>query len=130
MAKKSSKKPNMQRPKTAAGPSAKLNMLIQKQGLPIAALAWAGYQQEGRGFVLVIFENDKTDLEFHGVNGDIWPALDLENSIPALKEFVDSYDPTTEVIVSTEVAGTGEILQVGGFELPPPLAYAKLTSNS
>ncbi len=130
MAKKRNKHPNMQRREKSDAPNPKVTMLLQNRGAEVAALAWAGYQQEGRGFVLVVFENDKIDLEYHGVNGDLLSETQIASLMPQLAEMLDGYDPKTEVVLSTAIGNIGELYTFGGFELPPPLAYAKFISNS
>jgi len=126
-----SKRGNMQRPPKPEGPSERVSQLLMQQGMQLSALAWTGYQQEGRGFVLVIFDGDEISAEYHRRGGPFWTETDIIEILAGIEDLVSEYDPTREIVLASITNGRrGEFLQTEDLPLPPPLAYAKVTLES
>jgi hypothetical protein len=124
MAKKN-RKPNIQKRKTAQKPKLMqaVEAFIEHNPTIIAALAWAGYQQEGRGFVLVaIEESGGLDASYIGERDELWPTI--QPDFPEITELTSAYDPKREVVVVSRVP---DYVQMGiaEFDVPPPIAYVK-----
>lgn len=89
----------------------------------IGALAWVGFQQEGRGFVLVtIEENGSLDASYIGERDDLWTAL--QPNFPELEQLINDYDPSTDVALVRRVAEVTE-MGIATWETPPPVAFVR-----
>lgn len=82
---------------------------------PLAVIAWSGYQEAGRGFIVIphhnqqIFPGNKNVLEMSsnllsgGIRAFYLPAEDLlEYPIDNAEEMVDRYDVKREILVMIE----------------------------
>lgn len=131
MAKKNKRPSNMQRREKVHQPTKALQQIIAQRPMQLAALAWAGYQEEGRGFILIVMGEADINAEYYGERGVFWKETNIARDIPEMNEAVQKYDPLAEIVVSLAQDGkNAEIARVGGFDVPPPLAYAKLSSES
>ncbi len=124
------KQPNMQRRQPHTFRQF-VEAIIETQHLQIASLAWQGYQEEGRGFVLVTVEGDEIGAGYHGEKGALWRETELKSQLPMLAEFMEDYDPKTEIVVlaNNEKSEEGELFIFGSLPLPPPLAHEKLLAE-
>ncbi|MEL6272111.1 MAG: hypothetical protein AAFU54_18480 [Chloroflexota bacterium] len=106
-----------------------MESLVEQKILDVSALAWAGYQQEGRGFIMVAFDPDQLDAQYHGERGDTWETLNPKESVPTLYERVMEYDPKTEFVALLAREKGATIYVFDEMPLPPPLAYEKVMAE-
>ena len=123
------KKPNNMQKRTTKKPKLLLaaQAFVEANQEIIAALAWAGFQHEGRGFVLVAVEKSGgLDASYIGEQDDLWPVL--QPDFPEITELTQAYDPRTELVLVTSVQKYTE-LGIAVFDMPPPIAFVKHESS-
>jgi hypothetical protein len=115
---------NIQRKENVASRSLRaMESIVQENITKVAALAWAGYQHEGRGIVMFTFDTENTSTTYHGIDGEAWEALKLEETFPEVKELITEYDPKTQVVVLLATPKEASAYIIAEMHLPPPLAH-------
>lgn len=119
------KRNNMQRRADAKKPKLAhaADAFITANEIAIGALAWVGFQQEGRGFVLVAIEEDNAlDASYIGERDALWEAL--QPNFPEIETLIRDYDPNTQLVLVKRVPDYTE-MGVATFDVPPPVAHVK-----
>jgi hypothetical protein len=111
-------------PESAEIRHARHNEFIQSQYLQLAAFAWDGYQEKGRGILLIMKNCGGNQLTYLGAD-EIHLAV---GSAPLPK--VSKYDPETEIVVTINDHGRRSSSYVVTMpSLPPPVAFRKVTES-
>lgn len=122
MAKKP-KQTSMQKRKKEKKPISKTHEIISVKYNEIAALAWEGYQTEGRGFVLVQ-TNDIEGIDAAYVEREGIELITTDKKAVAdMIEQVNTYNPEKELVIVNTVGKYLEVWIMKDDDLPPPLVY-------
>jgi hypothetical protein len=122
MAKKNNKRPNMQKRQTPKFAKATEAFIEQNISL-LAALAWRGYELDGRGFVMVTLQIGQ-DLEASYVakTGGLWSIL--QPDFPEIEAIIQEYDPKTQIALVMRVPDAVNLAIVTP-DMPPPIAFVQ-----
>lgn len=97
-----------------------LRDFAEQRAQSLAALAWSGYLNEGRGFILITTELDgELSATYMGEKNEMYPKL--ITLIETLDPEVKRYTPEREYVVVYYAESLMRIDTIDSF--PPPIAY-------
>jgi hypothetical protein len=96
--------------------------VIQDAWAVIAALAWDGYQECGRGAVVVTWADGAPELRYADVA--TLTAEDVRAQVPDLFEHLTEYDAAVEVLIMVQRIEGTRGYRLRASELTPPAASA------
>lgn len=103
-----------------------LHQIIDGEWVEIAAMAWAGYLNDGRGVVKI----DAITAAREGSRGHIKMYVPMSAHLPSDEEcLVCTYDPLREVVVCALDMEGRHSCRVAHDDLTPPAAFAKYRQN-
>jgi hypothetical protein len=93
---------------------------IQDAWAVIAALAWDGYQERGRGAVVVTWVDGAPELSY--ADAATLTAEDVAAHVPDLPEHLVEYDAAVEVLIMVRRTDGTRGYRLRAGELTPPAA--------
>jgi hypothetical protein len=102
--------------------SARDYAFIQDAWAVIAALAWDGYQERGRGAVVVRWADGVPELSY--ADAGTLTAENVQAHVPDLPDHLVEYDAAMEVLIMVQHAEGIRGYRLRAGELAPPAASA------